>query len=44
MNVLISTDGTIRNPDTLEVLGFFFIIDNVKYYMLNETLSNTKVI
>jgi len=35
MEVLISADKTVRSPDTLEVLGFWFLIDNVKYVIWN---------
>jgi hypothetical protein len=31
MNILKEEDGTLRCPDSLELLGHWFLIDNVTY-------------
>ena len=36
---LFELDGTVRCPNTLELLGHWFIVDNVTYWMPYERNS-----
>ena len=35
MRVLLEDNNEIRDISTLELLGHWFIVDNITYYMLN---------
>ncbi len=39
MNVIVHDDGTLRDKDTLELLGYHFVLGESHYYMLNEDLD-----
>ena len=35
MNVLLTENGEIRDTSSLKLIGYWFQIDNVKYYIKN---------
>lgn len=35
-NIVLDEDGKVRSADDYEILGYWFEVDNVKYFMSNE--------
>lgn len=45
-DIYFDKDGTIRNRNTLEIVGHHFLVDEVRYYALNsrKTIKNVHTI
>jgi ribonucleotide reductase alpha subunit len=40
MEIILDSDGTLRNPKTLERYGWWFKVDGVTYYIKDESRAD----